>query len=65
MPVLNTTSPLIPEGEVGAPKDRPVRASEPSLRYKCATSPLLSRALRAEADIDDDVDMFLFFWLVE
>lgn len=49
---------------MGAPKDRPVRASEPSLRYKCATSPLLSRALRAEVgddddDDDDDVDMFL------
>ena len=56
MPVLNTTSPLIPDGEVGAPNDRPDRASEPSLRYNCATSPLLSRALSAAAEADDDDD---------
>ena len=49
--------------EVGAPKDRPARAGEPSSRYKCATSPLLSRALRAASDDDDDDDMFLFLWL--
>jgi len=47
--------------EVGAPKDRPARAGEPSSRYKCATSPLLSRALGAASDDDDD--MFVFFWL--
>jgi hypothetical protein len=60
MPVLKTTSPLIPDGEVGAPNDRPERASEPSSRYNCATSPLLSRALSAAAeDDDDDVDIVL------